>query len=318
MERIDLIKAVRDVLVKAGFYVSELYPIRLQGFDLIARRDDNLLIVKILSNIDALNQDTADEIVKLSHLLKATPLLIGEKTGLTDLEDNVVYYRFSIKAITLKTLSDHLLEGVPVTIYAAPGGLYVDLDEEKLRLLRIKKGLSLGALARYINISRRTAQLYEKGEMNARVEIASRIEELLETSAAVPIDIIGPQVTTEDENLDISNRCTTTYEGFQREVFSIIERIGYKIIPLERCPFEAVSKQKENVLLTCVDKNNKKLFIKAQIISSISRVTEKYAMIITDRETYKTNVEGTPILCKKELEKIKDPDEVIKFIIERI
>ncbi|MEM0493223.1 MAG: transcriptional regulator [Candidatus Thermoplasmatota archaeon] len=318
MERIDILRSVRDILVKAGFYVSDMYPIRLQGFDLITRRDDTLLIVKVLSNIDALSPEVADELLKLSRLLRATPLLIGERTGLNDLEDNVVYYRFGIRVITVKTLSDYLLEGVPITVYAAPGGLYVNLDEEKLRLMRMSKGLSLGSFARCINISRRTAQLYEKGEMNARVEIASRIEELLEASFTIPIDILSPPILKEEHNFNTYNRRIDTYEEFKREIFSLIERIGYQIIPLERCPFEAVSKKKEKVLLTCVDKYNKKLVVKAQIVSSISRITERYAMIITDKETDKTNVEGTPIMHKKELKKIRDPDEMIKLILERI
>jgi len=86
-----------------------------------------------------------------------------------------------------------------------------------------------------------------------------------------------------------------------------------------RCPFEAVSQdKKEKILLTCVHKYDKKLQKKAQVISSISKITEKHAVLITDKEVSKTNIEGTPLLIKKELKKIREPEEILELIIERI
>ena len=87
---------------------------------------------------------------------------------------------------------------------------------------------------------------------------------------------------------------------------------------MDRCPFEALSKDREKILLTCVHKYNKKLLRKAQIVSSISKITEKYAVVFTDKDVNKKNVEGTPIIVKKELKRINDPEEVFDLIIERI
>ena len=187
MERLSLVKNIRETLGKAGFYVSDLYDMHLTGFDLIARRDNTLLIIKVLTNIDALSEEVAKEIRTLSSLLKGCPLLIGDKTGIKNLEDDVVYFRFGIHAITMNTLRNHLFEGVPIKAYAAPGGMYVNLDAVKLQMLRQGQGVSLGSFARYVRVSRKTAQLYEKG-MNARVEVASRIEEffLLDQLVNIP------------------------------------------------------------------------------------------------------------------------------------
>ena len=65
--------------MKAGFYVSELYTMRPIGFDLVARRDNSLLIIKVLTNIDAMSEGVASELRKLSILLKGCPLIIGQK-----------------------------------------------------------------------------------------------------------------------------------------------------------------------------------------------------------------------------------------------
>ena len=316
MERTELLSSIREVLTSAGFYASDLHSMRLTGFDIVARRDDSLLIIKVLTNVDSLSEGVASELKTLSSLLKGCPLLIGEKNGYGILEDDVAYFRFGIQAITLGTLKNYLLEGMTVKVYAAPGGLYVHLDEEKLHRLRQEKNISLGTFARYVSVSRRTVRMYEEG-MNSRIEVANRIEELLESSITIPINLL--------KNSFIDSKITSTYhseteniKAFQREIFSLLQNVGYKIIPMDRCPFEALSKDREKILLTCVHKYNKKLLKKAQVVSSISKVTEKLAVVFTDKEVNKRNVEGTPIIVKKELKKIKDPEEVFDLIIERI
>ena len=49
------------------------------SFDIVARRDDRLLIIKILSNVDAFSKENADEMSVLAEALGASPLLVGEK-----------------------------------------------------------------------------------------------------------------------------------------------------------------------------------------------------------------------------------------------
>ena len=86
---------------------------------------------------------------------------------------------------------------------------------------------------------------------------------------------------------------------------------------MDRCPFEALSKEKERILLTCVQEYNKNLIEKAHFISNISKIIEKYAVVITNKDINRKNVEGTPIIIKKELKKIRDPEDVFSLILER-
>jgi putative transcriptional regulator len=286
------------------------------GFDLVARRDDTLLILKVLTNIDSISEDVAKELQTLSSLLHANPLLIGEKEGDGVLENDVVYFRFGIQAITLETFKNHLLEGIPVRIYAAPGGLYVNLDEKRLRRLRQERNLSLGTFARQLRVSRRTVQMYEDG-MNARYEVASRMEEFLEDSITQPLDVFHHFIPEMDRVPRIFQNDEKIRE-FQQEVFYHLQKVGYQIIPLDRCPFEALSKDRRNLLLTCVQQYNSNLVKKAQIVSSISRITEKHAVVFTDKDIHQRNVEGTPIIIRKELKKVRDPEDIFTLILERI
>ena len=315
MNREDLLGDVRDTLVKSGFYVSDLYSIRPIGFDLVARRDNSLLIIKVLTNIDAMSEDVAKELRTLSILLKGCPLLIGERSGTGSLTNDVVYDRFGIQTITSETLKSHLLEGTQLEVYAAPGGLYVNLDRERIKKIRTNRNISLGSFARSLRVSRRTIQMYEEG-MNACVEVAVRMEDLLETDVTVPIDII--KYDKSKEEVIPTSPEKEVFQMFQREVFSILEHVGYKVIPLERAPFEAVSQDKKKILLTCVDEYDKKLIRKAQVVSSISKITEKHAVLITDKDVNKTNIEGTPLIIKKELKKLRGPEEILDLVLERL
>ena len=315
MRREELLGEVRDTLIKAGFYVSELYSMRPISFDLVARRDNSLLIIKVLTNIDAMSEDVANELRTLSNLLKGCPLLIGDRSGTGTLVDDVVYDRFGIQAITSETLNTHLLEAMPLEVYAAPGGLYVNLDQDKIKKLRTEQNISLGSFARALKVSRRTVQMYEDG-MNASVEVAIRIEDTLGGTVTDPIDILKPAASKKEIKKPLSYN--EGFRKFQRDVFSILEKVGYKVTPLERAPFEAVSQDRKKILLTCVDEYNKRLLRKAQVVSSISKITERHAVLITDKDVHKTSIEGTPLIIKKELKKTRGPEELLDLILERL
>lgn len=314
MERQQLLETIRQTLSNTGFYVSELCSMRPVGFDLVARRDNSLLIIKVLTNIDALTENVAKELLTLSKLLNGAPVLIGIKSGAQKLEGDVVYYRHNIPSISSETLKNNLVEGIPLEIYAAPGGLYVKLDHKLISEMREKQNISLGSLARSLKVSRRTVQMYEDG-MNASIDVAIRIEELLDKPITKPIDLFERIPFNEKDFKSISKE---NIQDFQKKILSNLEKVGYRVIPLERSPFEAVSKDRKKILLTCVNRYDNKIIKKAYMISNISKITEKPAVIITDKKTDKKNIKGTPLIFDKELKKIRGPEEIIELILERL
>ncbi len=313
MDRLALIKAVRDILAEAGFQLSDTCSFRTVGFDIVARREKTLFIVKVLTNVDSLSEDVAKDLRSLSSILNASLLLVGERDGSAPLEDGVLYFRNGVQTITVNSLRRHLLENMPIQVYAAPGGLYVNIDGKRLREVREKKNLSRGDLARMIHVSRKSVRMYEEG-MDARVEVAALLEEILLPDVINNLDILKPM----NPRYTNTNRTNWLYE-FQREIFSLLERVGYKIIPINRCPFEAFSKERTNLILTLVHRGTSS-FLKerARMVASISRITEKHAVIFVDREIGdRKNVEGTPMIVKHELIRLRDPYEILDMIIER-
>lgn len=73
VKREELLARIRETLAKCGFFVSDPHNIRSISFDVIARRDKQLLIIKALSNIDSLSGDDAEELRILAGLWKESP-----------------------------------------------------------------------------------------------------------------------------------------------------------------------------------------------------------------------------------------------------
>jgi putative transcriptional regulator len=294
---------VRSVLTKSGFFVSRPLAMRGISFDVVARRDDTLLIVKILSNVDAFSKENAEEMLTLGEALGASPLLIGERSGSGDIDESIVYSRFGVPIISLTTLTDHLIEGVPPFIFAAPGGLYVKLDSHMLRELREKRNISLGTLAEIAGVSRRTIQMYEGG-MGAMIDVAIRLEEFLDQPIVTPVNPF--QHCTAPKHPGKEKGPARSSDVFGQEVFDQLSRMGFSIVPTSRCPFEALSKDEHILILTGLGKDDARLKEKAMAVADISKVTERCSVIFIEKSKSKHNIGGTPIVGKDELRKIAE------------
>ena len=161
MLRLELIRETRSILSKAGFYISEESDLHTICFDIVARRDNVLIIIKILSNVDSFTKSNANELLVLSNMLGGAPILIGERKSKRKIESGIVYLRYGVPMFNFQTLQDSILEGIPPLIFSAPGGFYVNIDGEALRKAREDNSISLGALAEIAGVSRKAIQMYE-------------------------------------------------------------------------------------------------------------------------------------------------------------
>src|SRR5438046_9210025 len=93
MKRDRVLEETREALAKTGFFLSQPHGERGLCFDLVARRDDTLLIVKVFQNVDGLSKGTAQELKTIARTLEGSPLVIGERSGTGPLEAGVIYGR---------------------------------------------------------------------------------------------------------------------------------------------------------------------------------------------------------------------------------
>ena len=226
--REELIGRIRTTLAKAGWFTSDPHNIRSISFDIIARRDKQLLIIKALSNIDSLSSDDAEQLRVLATALSGSPMVIGLHSGAGRLEDGILYSRFGIPIISEPTFHEHILDGVPPFVYAAPGGLYVRLDGETIRRIREQRNISLGTLADVAGVSRKAIQMYESG-MGAMIEIAARIERYLNEPIVVPLDPFSYTMEVAKTLKSFED-----FKGLNRDVFEMLREIGYSVVPTIR------------------------------------------------------------------------------------
>ena len=122
MNKSEVLGVTERVLEKAGFQLSQRCSSRPTCFDLAAHGKKQLIFLKIYADIGNACLKDAAELQKISGCLSAMPLIVGEKTRRKPLEDDTVYTRYDVCAITAKTLEDMFLRGVHPLVEAGPGG----------------------------------------------------------------------------------------------------------------------------------------------------------------------------------------------------
>jgi len=271
------------------------------------------MLVKVLYNIDGLNVETANEMKYISRHLNGYPVIIGDKTRDHPLESGVVYFRYNIPAINIDTLKDYFIDGMPPLIYAEHGGLYVNIDGSALREERNKKNISLGALASLVGVSRRTISKYEEGEMAASVEVALKLEEILDRGFTMAVNLF--------EEVHIEERKKQEPDKLSLSIFSRLEDIGFNVIPTSQAPFDAVSitsnRNENSTILTGVSGYASSMVKKAHLMSSISEVTLTQSLLIVNGVSKRKNIEKTVLLEKNELKKLHDTEDFMNLLEDR-
>lgn len=323
------IERVRNLLESAGFFVSDAHHIRPTTFDLMARRDSELLIVKILKNIDALDPQEARRIAELGRLFPAKVLVIGQTSGANELETGVVYSRYGIPIVVEESLREFLQKGIPPFLFSGPGGIFARVDGPRLRELREERRISLGALASVAGVSRRTIQLYEDGA-GADVEIIEKLEQYLAEPIALPLDLFaedkppahpgGEATKGTSDPPGTPRRRTSTGDPLRDGVLRQLDGMGWEVTVTIRCPFDSLShgdtRGQERTLLTSVG-TLRTAQHRADLLLQLARVAEGHAMFVVREATGRRDVEGLPILSVRELQRHRDRDELLDAIEER-
>jgi putative transcriptional regulator len=310
--RADLIEQVRTTMSRAGFAVSERCDLRPVSFDLVARRDKDLLILKVLSNVDALSEPIADEMKVLCKFLDARPVMVGLRAGTGVLERGVVYARHGIPIVTPDTLDEYVLHGDAPVVFAAPGGFYVQMDAVALRAARERMSLSLGVMAQIAGVSRRAIQMYEEG-MSASIDAAMRLEEFLKSELIQPFD---PFHAFDPATFEPPKPAPSEADPVEAVILRLLEGLGYQVRSTRRAPFNAISTQDKTTFLTGVGADSPQLRRRARVVTSVSRITERPGFFVVER-TGRTEIEGMPVVTRAELDKLTDPEKILELILAR-
>ncbi|MCK9298229.1 transcriptional regulator [Methanoculleus sp. YWC-01] len=304
MSQDRLPQMVISIMLLANFDVSERCNIRPRSFDLIAKKGDSLVIIKVASHIDSVSADIAWDLNLIARYLEATPLIVGERARDADLERGVVYIRYGLFALSPETLYDYFVEGLSPMVYASPGGLYVKINGDLLREVRERSQMSLGDLASHLGVSRRTISKYESG-MGTTLDVAIKLEELFNAPLVETIELIGHRSPEPEKSL----------ESKTGDILIDLERMGMEIHAMRQAPFQALALFDKHTILTAYG-TSQKVVKRASLIGNISQITKTFAMcVVTDYKKQK-KIGTTLLIGEEHLHTLEDGSELIDMINE--
>ncbi len=309
-----LLQNVVSILLMTGYNVSERCEIRPRSFDLMTSNGDTLLVIKVVSQIDSVNEYIAWDLDKIARHLHAVPLIIGERARDISLERGAIYLRYGINAISSATLYDYLAEGELPLVYASPGGLYVNIDADRLRELRENLSMSLGDLAHALGVSRRTVSKYESG-MGTTLDMAMRLEEYFNDDIVMPIDLLH-YTPVEEERVPASLPSAHTEGEKTINPEDHLRSIGINIHELRRAPFHAFAVFENETILTCYG-SPQKTVQRAELLGNISQISGTHSLCVVTDYSKEKKIGKTLVIGEKRLKDVEDGEDLLEMVSEK-
>ena len=306
-----IVRHIFDLLTREGFRVSDPMPGGAAGFDVIAKRERLRLIIKVLQNIDTLRNSSAMELIRISKLTYASPLVVGEKAGGGPLEHGVVYFRHRVPILSPDTFQDYI-EGEMPFISSGPGGFYASIDGRRLHQRREELGYSIGYLSNKIGTSRRSISLYESGSA-VTIDVYLKLEEVLGEDLCRSIDLADIS-----RNLEMPPEESPMENDFLLEILNLMMMHGLDFHPVRKFPFDAVMKEtiEEFFLIGLLESLDQNL-VKINAMRNISQIFENDSFVISKLRTSREHLGGCPVINLSELREIQEKEKLQNLIEKR-
>ena len=284
----NLIEQISIFLLKNQFTLRVL---TRTCFDLVARKESNILFLKIIEDANSVSKEIAGEMRKISSYFNASSLILAEKAG-SLLQDNVVYSRFDVYCLNLGTFQNCVENKFPF-VRRSRAGLVANISGDKLRKMREQEGLSLNSLAKKIGVSSRMVVKYEQGVSEITFRRALRIYDLFGGNVFNKINIF-----TNEFNLMPDSRQTIVEKKYSE--------LGFDVNEMHKVPFDLIAKKEDDVILTEIgDKVNLQF-------QSLGKIIDADNLVIFNKKKPK----DIPAVSKEEFLDFNKSKELIKFVKE--
>lgn len=283
----SLLEKISIYLLKKGYTIKSL---TRTCFDVVARRETQILLIKVLEDANSISEEFANEMKRISSYIKATPLIVSEKAG-NKLENGVVYLRFGVYTLNYNTLINCVDNKMPF-IKRDHAGLTAHVLGERLKKKREEEGISLSALAKKVGVSRKMIQRYEKGEADVTVTKASKL-----------YDIFGGGVF---ERINIfQSRKEAKYEP-KSDIAKKYSDLGFEALETKKVPFDVLAKKEKDIVLTDIGDKTKPGF------KPLSKLIDAESLVIFKKKRPK----DIAAMTKEEFLEYEKAKELIKFLKE--
>ena len=275
-------------------------------FDTVLRlKDDDIIIVKQLDDIEKLSPKIAENLKKISDFFEGLPIIIANKIQGEPLPDDIVYSKHYIPVMTEETYQKVLRGSEDPLIYVARGGIYVRIKKDKFKERREKKGISRGELAHLVGVSRKAIIYYESGDSDASLNIALRLEqifgeEIFEKMSIKALKTMFRERLTSSEEFD-----TQVRDEVLRFILRLFSQLGFRKYLFHKTPFDAGAKSTRRKRIKIIIEREKS-FDDVDIVGKLAEVTRAAALILSDKIEKEEISERYIIVPRKNIGKILD------------
>jgi putative transcriptional regulator len=284
-----------QVLEKNGF--SCFAPLDAKScFDLVARKDKTLLLLKLLNNIDSLREDQAQELRALAFNHGGAALLIGRKSKAHELMAGVVYERYKLPVLSPETFSLVIRKQELPEKRCYKGRLVADLDSKALE--QKLEDVNVNSLAKKLGVSRRSIYNYASGS-RIDFEKAEELEELLDASLIKRQEVFKDPLPPPPSVLS----------GYLKKM----QDIGFTVIPVHR-GFDALASEQESLLLDA-QKDESKAKKRAEFMGKLGQFFKSKPVFVMKKG--RDSLKGIPVVKEKEISKAGSADELLKKVRKR-
>ena len=283
----NILDGLSIFLLKKGFTLKNL---KRACFDVLARRDDQILLIKILEDANSISRHYTEEMIAVASYINASPLMVAEKAG-DKLEDNIVYTRFDVFTLNFNTFVNCVNNKFPF-IRRSQAGLTASVVGEKLKEKREELGYSLNSLSKKIGVTSRMIVKYENENSEVTINRAMKL-----------YDIFGHQVFSE---VNIFSQREGLRSKFETEVSGKYVELGFDATETKKTPFDIIARKDDEIILTEVsDKVNPQM-------ESLSKLLDVDNLVIFSKKKPK----NIPSMTKKEFMDFEEANELVKFLKE--
>jgi putative transcriptional regulator len=284
--------------VKTFLEKSDYATCEYKGCFDIAAQKNVLLLLKTLLNVDSFQQEQARNLKIISNNLDAHPMLIGVQTTREKLKPGIVYERYDLPAMSLKTFEDLICNSIYPRIYRDRGGLYVEIDSDVLKDSRKRKGLTQRELAEAVGINKKAIYEHEKKQLRMMLDIAEKLEQILDKKIISQTKVFKKY----DEHGQPQN-------VLEKRIGKNLEKLGFKTDYVKQAPFDVFAKEKA-LVISNIEIDRRKMIKNAADLRDFIKIVKRPAVMITNKAEDK-EVHGIPVIEKKELESM-EKKELIK------
>jgi len=300
-----LIDKLGIFLLKDGFTVKTL---TRTCFDLLARKQDKILLIKVLEDANAVSKEQVYEMNMVSSYIRAVPVIIAEKAG-NKLEDNILYTRFNLYTLNFNTFVNSIKNKFPF-VKRTQAGFTVSIAGNKLRKKREELGYSLNYLSKKVGVTSRMIDKYEKGYSEVTITKAMKICDIFGHQVFNEINIFSSNNEKNKNFLEQKKYSNFLYNKIESKYKSDFSKkyidLGFEASDTNKSPFDIIARKDDELILTEVGDKTRPDF------SSLSKLLDADSLVISNKKKPK----NIPAVSREEFLEFDKANQLIKFLKE--